>query len=99
MKYHKALAENTTARLDAMRDLRELKDRILALESQWNDLSVECRGIDILCWLSYMHPLEKHSKGITAENTVREWTKKNPEWVVINGSIRRAAKLNPSPEA
>ena len=99
MDYHKALSENTTARLDAMRDLRELKDRIQALESQWNDLSAECRETDILRWLSFMHPLEKHVNGITAANTVRDWEGKNPEWMVIKGSIRRrrATQLNSTP--
>jgi hypothetical protein len=96
MNYHKALAENTTARLDAMRDLRELKDRIPALESQWDDLSAECRETDILRWLSYMHPLEKDANGITAANTVRDWEGKNPEWMVIRGSIRRRRTTQPN---
>jgi len=93
MNYPKTMAANITARYDAMREIRDAKDRLKALESQWSDIVDEVKQQDVLVWIDFCYG-GKDVKIKTWEHIQIEWEKANPGWKVMNNGLRKIPLLN-----
>lgn len=93
MNYPQTMAENITARYDAMRQIRDAKERLKALESQWADVAEEVKQKDILAWIDFCYGGE-HVKAQTWQQVADDWESKNPGWKVCNNGLRKISKPN-----
>lgn len=93
MNYPKTMAANITARYDAMKEIREAKERLKALESQWTDIVDEVRQQDILVWIDFCYG-GPDVKTETWEQVEEEWHNANPEWKVVNNGLRKIPQTN-----
>jgi hypothetical protein len=88
MSKTKPLADNIVARLDAMRDIREAKDRLKLLEEQWEDISAELHREDVMAWIDFAYGNDPSVK-VTWVKVNAEWEAKNPVWQIVNNGLRR----------
>lgn len=87
-----SLAQNTEARLDASRDLREAKELLKALNSQWDDIMKEIEDHHwMVDWMEFcgIMPKEEGDTTKTQKQIIEEWEAKNPQWEVIGSGLRR----------
>ena len=93
MNYQKTMAANITARYDAMREIRDAKDRLKALESQWSDIVDEVKQQDVLVWINFCYG-GAAVKTKTWEQVADEWQTANPGWKVVNNGLRKIPPPN-----
>ena len=92
MSLIESLIHNTEARLDAGRDLREARDLLKALNSQWDDIMKELEEREMMAdWMEFcgMMPKEEGDTTKTQKQVIDEWEARNPRWEVIGSGLRR----------
>lgn len=93
MNYPKTMADNITARYDTIREIRDAKDRLKELESQWSDIVDEVKRQDILIWIDFSYG-GADVKTKTLEQVADEWEAANPGWKLCNNGLRKTPLPN-----
>ena len=91
MNLIESISQNISARYDAMLQVREAKELIKALDSQWDDLMKEIEDGRFHEWMEFSGILtpEEGSAKKTRSDVIKEWEARNPQWEITGSGLRR----------